>query len=148
MNQPHKQHLLARVALLLSISLTAACTAVTPPPVAEQAVPQGVGFEAEVLGSPAAPTAATPATAPLPLPSEEPAPAATPPPAASRIKRQHRYVNVRPDPSSERKPVAVLMGGKRVEVVGEQENWVKIRWQRGKKELEGWVFKRFVEGHE
>jgi hypothetical protein len=138
--------------LLLSISLTAACTAVTPPPVAEHLAPQapGIGFQAEAPAS----SLATSATSHLPSPVVEPAPAASQTPAAAsepvatRIKRQHKYVNVRPDPSSEKKPAAVLMGGKRIEVVGEQENWVKIRWQRGKKELEGWVFKRFVEGYE
>ena len=138
-----------RMALLLSLSLTAACATTAP---VEKAGPQapGIGFEVVVPapGTEAPPAAAVTTPAPSPSPSVEPAPAASPAPVASRIKHQHKYVNVRPDPSSGNKPVAVLQGGKRVEVMGEQESWVKIRWTRGKKELEGWVFKKYVEGQE
>lgn len=148
MKKLHRTSGFARMALLFSLSLTAACATTTP---VEKAGPQapGVGFEV-VIPAPAseAPPAAVTTPAPPPSPTLDPAPAASPAPIASRIKHQHKYVNVRPDPSSGNKPVAVLQGGKRIEVVGEQESWVKIRWTRGKKELEGWVFKKYVEGQE
>jgi uncharacterized protein YgiM (DUF1202 family) len=57
-------------------------------------------------------------------------------------------VNVRPGPSTGNKPVAVLMGGKKVEVLAKEGAWVKIRWTRGMKTPEGWVAGKFVETSE
>lgn len=140
---------IARMALLFFLALPAACATTEPGGKAGPLAP-GVGFEQAppVSGAPPEATAAVPSPAPLPSPATEPVPPASPAPVASRMKHQHKYVNVRPDPSAGNKPVAVLQGGKRVEVTAEQGNWVKIRWTRGKKELEGWVFKKYVEGYE
>lgn len=146
MNQSHQQTPFTRMALILSLALTAACTTVNPPPAVEHAGPQapGVGFDVDAPATSPPPTVAVPP--PAPSPAVEQKPAAAPTPVASRINRHHGYVNVRPTPSSGKKPVAVLPGGKRIEIIGEEGNWVKIRWSHGKKEHEGWVFRKYVEG--
>ncbi|WP_052263461.1 SH3 domain-containing protein [Geobacter pickeringii] len=148
MNQSHQRPPFVRMALILSLALTAACTTVAPQSGGEHGGPlaPGVGFEVDAPTTSPPPAVAVPT--PAPSPAVEQKPAAAPVPVASRIKQHHKYVNVRPDPSSGKKPVAVLQGGKRVEIIGEEGNWVKIRWSRGKKEHEGWVFKKYVEGHE
>lgn len=66
----------------------------------------------------------------------------------SRINPLHSYVNVRKAASAGGRPIAVLKGGKLIEVVDEEDRWVKIRWKRGNKLKEGWVVKKFVEGVE
>ncbi|WP_298438836.1 SH3 domain-containing protein [Geobacter sp.] len=146
MTQHRQRTRFARMALLLFLPLTAACTTMNAPPAAEHTAPQapGVGFEAGIPASPPAPL--NPAPVPAQPPSPAVQPAAAPAPVAGRIRPHHKYVNVRPDPSSRHKPVAVLQGGKRIEILGEEGNWVKIRWSRGKRELEGWVFRKYVEG--
>ncbi|WP_298272474.1 SH3 domain-containing protein [Geobacter sp.] len=149
MTQHHQRTRFARMALLIPLSLMTACATVNTPPVAEHAGPlaPGTGFEVDAPTTSPSP-AAVPPPAPVPSPAAPPAPPASLKPVAGRIRHHHKYVNVRPDPSSRNRPVAVLRGGKRIKILGEEGNWVKIRWSRGKRELEGWVFRKYVEGRE
>uniref|UniRef100_A0A831UBC1 SH3 domain-containing protein n=1 Tax=Geobacter metallireducens TaxID=28232 RepID=A0A831UBC1_GEOME len=133
----------ARMALVLSLLLTAACATVNTAPVEEKAGPQapGAGFETEPL-----PPAAAPDIAPAPTVTPQASVTVTTiSQTPGRITPRRKYVNVRPAPSAANRPVAVLMGGKKVEVLDRKEEWVKIRWTRGKKVLEGWVAEKFVE---
>lgn len=134
---------IARMALVLSLLLTAACATVNTAPVEEKAGPQapGAGFEAESLPHAAAPDAAPAA----PVTPQASVTVTTISQATGRITPRQKYVNVRPRPSTANKPVAVLSGGKKVEVLDRQDEWVKIRWTRGKKAHEGWVAGKFVE---
>lgn len=132
-----------RTALVLSLLFAAACATVNTAPVEKKAGPQAPGarFEAEALPPAAAPDA-TPA-APLTPQASETVPTISQ--SVGRITPRQKYVNVRPRPSTDNKPVAVLSGGKKVEVLGHEGTWTKIRWTRGKKSHEGWVAAKFVE---
>lgn len=134
---------IARMALVLSLLLTAACATVNTAPVEEKAGPQAPGarFEAEALP----PAAAPDTTPPTPVTPQASVTVTTISQATGRITPRQKYVNVRPRPSTANKPVAVLSGGKKVEVLGREGTWTKIRWTRGKKTLEGWVAAQFVE---
>lgn len=146
MNYQHKAPYFARMALILSLSLTAACTTIAKAPVEKNAGPMapGAGFDDEPqapASAPVAPKAAAEVTAT----AVETAPTAIPAPAPGRITPRQKYVNVRPDPSANKKPIAVLRGGKKVDVLNKEGAWAKIRWSRGKKVREGWVAGKFVE---
>ncbi|RNC71849.1 MAG: SH3 domain-containing protein [Desulfuromonadales bacterium] len=147
MNHRTRTSRFARMALIVSLSLTAACATVTTAPVEEKAGPQapGVGFNAESPTPEAAPAAVTPPSTPPQSPGVETTSAPPNVPVSGRITPRQKYVNVRPAPSTDNRPVAVLMGGKKVEVLAEEGTWVKIRWTRGKKVFEGWVVTKFVE---
>ncbi|ABB33529.1 bacterial SH3 domain lipoprotein, putative [Geobacter metallireducens GS-15] len=144
MNQHQTAMGIARMAFLLSLSLTAACATVNTAPVEEQAGPQApeTGLEAEPpapVPAPAAPPAVAPVT------PQASVTVTTIPLVPGKITPRQKYVNVRPEPSTGKKPVAVLSGGKYVEVLGREGTWVKIRWTRGKKAHEGWVAGKFVD---
>lgn len=148
MKRPHTLYRFAGLALALP--LLASCTTLKGAG-PDEAVPSApsIGFEMETPSPAPTLPAATPRQESLqPAP---PAPQAAAPPSRpmqTKLRDRPRYVNVRPEPSADGKPVAVLMGGKRVEVVEEQGGWLKIRWHRGKMELEGWVVRRYVEGYD
>lgn len=61
------------------------------------------------------------------------------------IKTRYRTVNVRPDPSTRRPPIAKLTGGDKVEVTGEDRGWLKIRFGSENSRAEGWISKKLVE---
>ncbi len=137
MNKCQASMRIARMAFLLSLSLTAACATVNTAPVEEKAGLQApeAGLQVESpapVATPAAPTAA-------PVTPQASVTVTTISLVPGKITTRHKYVNVRPEPSTDKKPVAVLKGGKTVEVLGREGTWVKIRWTRGKKTLEGWV---------
>ncbi|WP_306535002.1 SH3 domain-containing protein [Geobacter sp.] len=141
MNNHQTTSLFARMALVFALLLSTACATVNTAPVEEKVGPQAPGgsFDTEAPAPGPAPAAATTAAAAPQTPSAETTP------APGRITPRQKYVNVRPEPSTSNKPVAVLMGGKKVEVLAREGGWVKIRWTRGKKTLEGWVAGKFVE---
>lgn len=146
MNYQQKTKHLAMTALILSLALTTACTTINTAPVGEMTGPQapGTGFDGE-LQAPAS-TPVVPGTAAgTQATSVEPTPVPPPAPAPGRIVPRQKYVNVRPDPSTNNKPIAVLMGGKKVEILSKEGSWTKIRWKRGKKVSEGWVAGKFVD---
>jgi len=143
MNKCQASMRIARMAFLLSLSLTAACATVNTAPVEEKAGLQApeAGLQVESpapVATPAAPTAA-------PVTPQASVTVTTISLVPGKITTRHKYVNVRPEPSTDKKPVAVLKGGKTVEVLGREGTWVKIRWTRGKKTLEGWVAGKFME---
>lgn len=132
--------------LALIVPILAACATVDE----ERAGPQapGIGFEDAPVAVDRAgqqPPSLPPATQPLPEETLEPAAPVKPRPVVSRIRPEHKYVNVRRSPSSHKGVVAVLKGGKHVEVLEEQQSWVRVRWQRGGKTVDGWVYRKFVE---
>lgn len=131
----------ARMAFYLSLALTAACATVNTAPVEQKVGPQapGASFDGNAAASGDAPAAVPQA------PTAETSTAPAPAPAPGRITPRQKYVNVRPEPSTNNKPVAVLAGGKKVEVLAREGAWVKIRWTRGKKTFEGWVASKFVD---
>lgn len=144
MNYQQKVRYFARMALILSLSLTAAC-ATTKAPVEEKAgaMAPGAGFDDEPQ-APAATPVTPKASAEVTATVVESAPASAPVPASGRITPRQKYVNVRPEPSTHKKPIAVLVGGKKIEVLGTEGSWTKIRWSRGKKVREGWIAGKFV----
>ncbi len=146
MNYQQKTKHLAMTALILSLSLTTACTTINTAPVGEKTGPQapGTGFDGE-MQTPASAPVVPGTSAGAQATSVEPAPVPPPPPAPGRIVPRQKYVNVRPAPSTNNKPIAVLMGGKKVEVLSKEGSWTKIRWKRGKKVGEGWVAGKFVD---
>lgn len=90
---------------------------------------------------------ASAATEPVPVAEDEDRDENVPAgPKTTRLKMKPALVNVRPEPGTAKPALAVLKGGKRVAVLEEQGSWVKIRWQRKQKTMEGWVFRRFIEG--
>jgi hypothetical protein len=132
--------------LALFVPILAACATVDEERVGPQA--PGIGFEeAPVVVDRAGqqPPSLPPAAQPLPEQTSVPAEPAETRPAASRIRPEHKYVNVRRGPSSRKGVVAVLKGGKHVEVLEEEQSWVRVRWQRGGKTVDGWVYRKFVE---
>lgn len=146
MNYQQKAQYFTRMALILTLSLTAACTTIAKAPVEKNAGPMapGAGFDDEPqtpASIPVTPKAAAEVTAAV----VESAPSATPEPAPGRITLRQKYVNVRPDPSASKKPIAVLRGGKKIDVLSKEGAWAKIRWSKGKKVREGWVAGKFVE---
>jgi len=141
MNNHQTTSRLARMALVFTLLLPAACATMEPPPVEEKAGPQAPGgsFDTEA-------PAPSPEQAAVTTKAEVPkAPTAETTPALGKITPRQKYVNVRPEPSTSNRPVAVLRGGKKVEVLAREGAWVKIRWTRGKKTLEGWVAGKFME---
>lgn len=148
MNYQQKTKHLATAALILSLSLTTACTTINnTAPVVEKTGPQapGTGFDGELQAYTPASTPVVPGTsAGAQATSVEQAQVPPTAPTPGRIDPRHKYVNVRPAPSTNNKPIAVLMGGKKVEVLGTEGSWTKIRWKRGKKVNEGWVAGKFV----
>lgn len=142
--------LLARTALLVTLSLAAACATMDTAPVEDKGGPQAPrpGYDAATPAPGATRTATPPPSASsAPQPAEAAATSfRTPVPA--QITRRQKYVNIRPEPSANKKPVAVLMGGKKVEIIDRQELWLKIRWTRGKKVFEGWVAGKYVDSPE
>lgn len=146
MNYQQKTKHLATAALILS--LTTACTSINTAPVGKMTGPQapGTGFDGELQASTPASTPVVPGTsAGAQATSVEQAQVPPTAPATGRIDPRHKYVNVRPAPSTNNKPIAVLMGGKKVEVLGTEGSWTKIRWKRGTKVSEGWVAGKFVD---
>lgn len=146
MNYQQKTKHLATAALILS--LTTACTSINTAPVGEKTGPQapGTGFDGELQASTPASTPVVPGTsAGAQATSVEQAQVPPAAPAPGRIDPRHKYVNVRPAPSTNNKPIAVLMGGKKVEVLGTEGSWTKIRWKRGTKVSEGWVAGKLVD---
>ena len=143
MNKHQTSMSIARMTFLLSLALTAACATVSTAPVEEKAGPQapGAGLEAEPSASVSAPAAPTDA----PVIPQASVTVTTVSQVPGKITSRQKYVNVRPEPSTNKKPVAVLSGGKSVEVLAREGAWVKIRWTRGKKTHEGWVAAKFVE---
>lgn len=143
-------HLLARMALLVTLSLTAACATVDTTSVEDKGGPQapGPGYDAATLAPGAARTATSPPSASPATQSAEAAATSFRTPVPGQITRRQKYVNIRPEPSTNKKPVAVLTGGKKVEIIDRQELWLKIRWTRGKKMLEGWVAGKYVDAPE
>lgn len=134
--------------LALAAPFLAACTTVT----GERAGPQapGIGFEetpavdrTDRQHAPVPPVVQPPPPQP-PEPLATPAAAA---PALLRIGPEHTYVNARSGPSPRTKVVAVLRSGTHLELLGEQGRWLRVRWQHGGKTVEGWVYRRFVEGN-
>jgi uncharacterized protein YgiM (DUF1202 family) len=145
-NYQQKTKHLATAALILS--LTTACTSINTAPVGKKTGPQAPGtvFDGELQASTTASTPVVPGTsAGAQATSVEQAQVPPTAPAPGRIDPRHKYVNVRPAPSTNNKPIAVLMGGKKVEVLGTEGSWTKIRWKRGTKVSEGWVAGKFVD---
>lgn len=61
------------------------------------------------------------------------------------IKKNYTTVNVRPEPSTKKAPVAKLSGGDKVEKIAESSGWLKIRFNIDGSEGEGWISKDLVE---
>jgi hypothetical protein len=65
-------------------------------------------------------------------------------PVISIVKKRLTIVNVRPDPSTKRPPVAKLTGGDKVEVIGEVPGWLHIRFGNNGGRGEGWISKQLI----
>lgn len=129
---------------LCLLSLITGCATVTPLSGEENAVSPGApAVPAAGINAPVE-SAADPA-AMSSEDDEEDESAAPGAPRVKRLKMKPALVNVRPEPGTERPPLAVLKGGKRVTVLEERGSWVKIRWFRKDKSVEGWVYGRFIE---
>lgn len=60
------------------------------------------------------------------------------------IKMKHAAVNVRPDPSTNKPPIAQLKGGDKATKIGESGTWLKIKFDNNGKQSEGWIVKDLV----
>jgi hypothetical protein len=63
------------------------------------------------------------------------------------IKKNLHVVNVRPDPSKTKSPIATLVGGDKVEQIETSGDWLKIRINDEGEQIEGWIHKGMVEDY-
>src|SRR5690349_5994932 len=111
--------------ILLSLALMAAAgCSYAPAPVVTMTSATAAKALAEQMST------SSPAAMPAVEEDEAEPPATETPAVRTRLHEKPALVNVRPEPGTTRAPIAVLKGGKVVEVLEEQGGWLKIRWLR------------------
>ena len=71
----------------------------------------------------------------------------TPGTTGTRISDKETFVNVRSAPSTKSRVLAVLKAGQKIQIQETRDSWIKISWQQGDANKQGWLKKIFVEGN-
>lgn len=63
----------------------------------------------------------------------------------AKISQKEKRAKIKSAASNKSRTIARLQGGKRIEILDEKGNWLKIRWQEKDKVREGWVNKQYID---
>jgi len=63
----------------------------------------------------------------------------------AKINKHEKRVKIKSVASNKSRTVARLQGGKKIEILEEKGNWLKIRWQEKDKTWEGWSRKEHID---